>query len=104
MDLEAALIDALRPAGLRERVRFRLIGGLTTKQIRDRLDPTVCAQLAGDVTNPVLASRLTLDRIEEALKALKDKGTLKWSRVKVRASLRGKGARFIWIDAYQLVD
>ncbi|MFN7146357.1 MAG: hypothetical protein ACK4YP_21470 [Myxococcota bacterium] len=99
-DLEAAVLAALRPAGLRERVRLRVGGGYTALQVWERLAPEVRATLGGE-GDPV-AVRRGVERVQRRLAALAAEGVVRRERARVTVTLNTKGPRDILVDVFRL--
>jgi len=98
-----AVAEALRPTGVRDRVKIRLAGGLTVFQVMDRLSEAVLDDLHADQDIPILARRQAVVRIEHALYELTERKQAKRTRVDMAMDLPGKGIRGVRIDAYKLL-
>lgn len=96
--LARALIAALRPVGLAERVRVRLGGGLTALQLWERLPPSVAGALPGD--DPVRV-REGLARVQACLAELERDGRVERRRAKLTVTLNTKGPRDVLVDVYR---
>ncbi len=103
-ELNAAILTALAPRGLSERLRWRISGGLTVRQVFERLPDGVRGALISDVPNRTLAERDGVERVESALSSLVDSGAVERERVRLRVELEGKGKRLVYIDAYRAVS
>ncbi len=101
-ELLRAVLAVLRPAGLRQRLRRRISGGLTAFQILDRLPPQWQRRLAEGQELPVLARRQAVRAVEQALYELGQQGRVQRRRVDMAMELPGKGMRQVQIDAYRL--
>lgn len=86
--LEAALLEALRPRGWRERVRVRLGWGFTPLQVYERL------------TDP----RWGVAEVAEGLSRLAKGGRLRHARERMSVVLNTKGPRDIVVDTYRLLS
>lgn len=98
-DLDAAVLAALRPAGLRERIRLRVGGGYTALQVWERLAPEVRVVVGeGD---PV-AVRRGVERVQRRLLVLAAAGTVRRDRARMTVPLNTKGPRDILVDVFHL--
>jgi hypothetical protein len=100
--LEQALIEAMRPADLRERIKIRLAGGMTALQIYDRLPDALRAALEEGPENAVVARRQGIHVIEHGLYSLGQQSRVRRKNVTTAINLPGKGLRSINIDVYKL--
>lgn len=98
-DLDAAVLAALRPTRLRERIRLRVGGGYTALQVWERLAPEVRATL-GD-GDPV-AVRRGVERVQRRLLALVAVGTVRRDRARMTVALNTKGPRDILVDVFHI--
>ena len=101
MNLEQALLDALRPRSMRERVRLRLVGGWTAAQVMQRLTPDQQQHVFGNEKNEVVAVRQALDVVWDALIVLGRSGRVSRRSVAIRAK-DGRGARDVKMDVFVL--
>lgn len=105
-DVEAGVLSALRPAGLRERVRLTLGGGYTPLQVWERLDPALRAALAPPVeertveAHTVLARR-AVERVRRVLIGLAASGQARHRRVGMSVFLSTKGPRDVLVDVFR---
>jgi hypothetical protein len=93
--LAAAILDALRPRGARERVRFVVTGGLTAAQVHERLPEEIRAEIAGSSRQPV-------DRVWRALRELVATGQVRSRTNRWSMPLNTKGMRDMVVDTYRL--
>lgn len=98
-----AVAEAMRPTGLRDRVKIRLAGGLTVFQVMDRMPESLLDELREGQDIPVLARRLAVSRLEHALYELTEQSRAKRARVDMAMDLPGKGIRGVRIDVYKLL-
>ena len=99
-EIEDAVLRALRPAGLRERLRLRLGGGLTALQVWERLEPSARAVLVADET-PALAERRGVERVRAVLTRLEEDGRVRRARVRMTVPLNTKGPRDVVVDVFR---
>ena len=97
-----AILRALAPAGLSERLRIKLSHGYTAIQVMERLAPANREALAGGQAHPELARRQALDAVGAALRQLASDGRVIRARVRLRVDFRVKGARLIEVDVFRL--
>jgi len=102
-EIDAALLDALRPRDLRERVRVRLLGGFSAIQALDRLPDELRERLYALAGSPALARRQAVDLLAARLRALYADGRVARARASLATDVRVKGIRLIEVDLYQLV-
>lgn len=98
-----SVADAMRPTGLRDRVRIRLAGGLTVFQVMDRMPESVLDELREGQEVPVLARRQAVYAIEHALYELNQQSRVTRDRIDMAMDLPGKGIRSVQIDVYKLI-
>ena len=100
MELADEVFEALKPRGVRERLRLRATGGLTVSQVFDRLsDPTRDA-LTADIENPVVARQEALDQVVRAIFVHIDRGDVRRKRTRVKNAARA-GADAM-VDVYRI--
>jgi hypothetical protein len=92
--VDDALLDALRPRGLRERLRLRTVGGWTAAQVYTRLADDARATLAGE--------RWPVEVVHRALLALVEAGRVHRARVRWAMELNTKGMRGMVVDVFRL--
>lgn len=102
MELDAAVLDALRPRGARERLRGLVARGYTALQVYERLDPAVREALEAGVDDPVLAGRRGVDRVHRALVGLVAAGRVRKRRETYGMQVNTKGGRGMVVDVYAL--
>lgn len=101
--LADAVLSALKPRNVRERLRARWLGGWTVVQVMERLD-------AGDwaFDGPVdpsggeLADRRLAEAVRAELLALAAAGRVCRGATTMGATLRSKGERKIIVDVFRL--
>lgn len=102
MDLDAVLLDAIRPRNLRERLAAAVGRGLSPAQVLDRLpEDARAALLVGD--NLVAARREAIEKVAARLAALARDGVLAHATRKVYVDRRGPGVARIEVDTYRLL-
>jgi hypothetical protein len=97
--LAEAVLAALRPTGLRDRLRVRVTGGYTALQVWERLPGSVRDAL-GDPAD-VVAARRGVERVQRVLHGLVDAGRVERVRVKLNIALGSKGPRDVLVDAFR---
>lgn len=102
MDLDAALLDALRPRDARERLRQAVVRGYTALQVYERLPAEVQRALGEGPEDPTVAARQAVDRVFKALLALSKDGRVRRRRVTYGMFLNTKGTRGMIVDVYRL--
>lgn len=100
-ELQAAVLRALRPAGVRERVRVVLGGGYTVLQVWSRLGPAARAALGEGGEDDPVASRRGVERLQRALVRLAELGPVRRGRATMTVSLNTKGPRDVLIDVFR---
>lgn len=101
MDLEAALLDALRPRDTRERAAQLVLRGWTAMQVYERLPASLQAELAAGPENPTVGARQAVDRVFRALLALTQAGQVRRRRVAYGMILNTKGGRGMLVDVFR---
>lgn len=96
MDLREAVLAALEPRGVRERLRTRIAGGYTALQVYERLHPDARAALAGG------DARAGVEAVHRTLRALATDGRVAHGRSSFGAELKGKGYRSVLVDVYRV--
>lgn len=96
-DLDAAILAALEPSGILERVRLRLGGGYTAVQVFERID----AVTALDSHDPVEV-RAVVARVQRRLVALSDAGRVRRTRSRLTVPINTKGPRDVVVDVFRL--
>ena len=99
--LVEAIKDVLSPSGLRERLRMRLSGGYTAKQILHRLSPHLREALVPAETHPSQAQSAALGTLEITLKDMCQSGLLRRKTVNIQEQ-DGRGVRRLQLDVYRL--
>lgn len=85
-ELAPAVLDALRPRGLRDRLRMLLSGGCTAAQVRGRLREPGSA---------------TATQVHAALTALVADGRVHRSTARMSVHLNTKGPRDVIVDVFR---
>ncbi len=98
-ELDAAVVAALSPMGLGERLRVRLSGGYTALQVWERLDPAARGGIGEE--DPV-AVRRGVERVQRRLVALAEAGRVIRGRSRMTVSLNTKGPRDVLVDVFRL--
>lgn len=86
-ELRDAVLDALRPQGLVERLRHAAVGGYAPVQVLDRLPEATREALQAGHDNPVLARRAAVEAVTFALDDLIVEGVVARRRVRLKSSL-----------------
>ena len=88
MELADEVFEALKPRGVRERLKLRATGGLTVSQVFDRLSPDTQQNLTARIENPVVARREALDQVVRAIFVHIDRGEVRRKRTRVKNAAR----------------
>jgi hypothetical protein len=99
--LQDAVLAALRPSGLRDRLHAAVTGGYTALQVFERLPAPVRAEIEAGPTEPVLAARQGVDRVARALVGLVAAGHVHRKRVAYGMQVNTKGGRGMVVDVYR---
>jgi hypothetical protein len=99
--LDAAILDALRPRGARERVRKLVSGGYTAAQVCERLPDGIREDLAQGAEGAPGARR-AIDGVHQALIRLVGAGRVARRRATYRVFINTKGDRAMIVDLYSL--
>lgn len=99
--LHPALLRALEPQGLRERVQLLRHGGFTAPQVLERLPAEIGRALSDPSEHPTVAARHAADRVAEALLALATEGKVRRSKVELHKFVPGQGMRRFTVDAWR---
>jgi len=100
--LHQAIVEALRPSGIRERLKRRFSGGLTAIQVLERLPLEMQFALQEGPENLTVAKRQAIHAVTHALYALSQQGRVRRDTVKLDMKLPGKGLRGVKVDVYRL--
>jgi hypothetical protein len=100
-DVEAAVLAALRPSGVRERVRLAMGGGYTALQVWERVGPAARAALAPVGEDPTVAARHAVERVQRVLMTLAASGRVRHRRVGMSVVLNTKGPRDVLVDVFR---
>lgn len=102
MMLADAVLTALRPRSVGERVRVRLTGGWTALQVRERLPPeAVASWLAAQPGGPEVANRRLIEAVRDALVGLVAAGRAHRRTSRLAVELRSKGSRDVVVDLFR---
>ena len=101
-ELVAAVQDALRPRGLRERARLKWLGGFTAPQLLARLPDELHDRLLIGEENLTLAERKAVHAVTHALDVLVQQGMARRERATLNKEIRGQGLRGFKVDVYRL--
>ena len=103
-----AIRDAVRPHGLTERVKLRIAGGWTARQVFERLSPTAqtalldtCDRTLNRVDGGQEVQRAAVDRVYRALLGLHETGELTRTKVQYTMTLNTKGPRDMLVDVFR---
>ncbi|GEM_PF-5317372 len=86
-ELEAAVLQALAPQGLRDRAFRALYPGLSARQVLGRLPEPLQASLLGVHDSDMIARRMALDRVSRALYAHVDRGQVTRDRRRLKSAM-----------------
>ena len=100
--LDRALLEALRPRSLRERLSLGVVGGWSAIQALDRLPVELRAWLEDGAAHPGLGRRQAVDTVALRLRALADEGRVRRARAGLATDVRVKGVRLIEVDVFRL--
>lgn len=95
------MLGALRPSGLRERLRLKLSGGYTPLQVWERLDAPTRLALAPADGDPTVAARQAVERVQRLLMTLAATGRVRHERVGMTITLNTKGPRDVLVDVFR---
>jgi len=112
MASEAAFQDAIRaalaPSGVVERVKLRVAGGWTARQVFERMDPAArstllasCAREDGADDQGQEVQRAAVDKVYRALLALGAAGGAERKQVQYTMTLNTKGPRDMLVDVFR---
>lgn len=112
MAADAALVDAIRsalaPRGVVERVKLRVAGGWTARQVFERLDAPArgallarCAREGGADDQGQELQRAAVDAVYRALLALGAAGEAHRTQVQYTMTLNTKGPRDMLVDVFR---
>ena len=85
--LEEAVLVALRPAGLRDRLFRTLYPGLSPRQVLGRLPSAMAEELLAGDPREMVARREALDRISRALYTHVDAGRVSRTRRRLKTAM-----------------
>ena len=88
MELADQVFEALKPRGVKERLKIRATGGLTVSQVFDRLPSGTRNALTEHIENPVVARREALDQVVRAIFVHIDRGDVRRKRTRVKNAAR----------------
>lgn len=88
MELADEVFEALKPRGVRERLKLRATGGLTVSQVFDRLPEPTRDTLTSHIENPVVARREALEQVVRAIFVHIDRGDVRRKRTRVKNAAR----------------
>lgn len=104
----AAIRLAVRPHGLVERIKLRIAGGWTARQVFERLSPPARSALLAACDRPGPAvdggqevQRAAVDRVYRALLGLNGSGELHRKKVQYSMTLNTKGPRDMLVDVFR---
>ncbi|MDP2309279.1 MAG: hypothetical protein Q8P18_24870 [Pseudomonadota bacterium] len=96
------MLAALRPSGLRERLRLAIGGGYTALQVWERLEPAVRAALVDPRgEDATVTGRRAVERVQRVLMALAATGRVRHARVGMSITLNTKGPRDVLVDVFR---
>ncbi len=93
MTLEQAILKALQPQGLGERIRLAIAGGLSARQVFHRLPVPLKKELLAGDENPTIRQREALSQVVQGLFLQIDSGRVERRRTRIRTSM---------VDVYRL--
>jgi hypothetical protein len=98
-DVDDALLRALSPRTVGERLRLWIGGGWTVVQVLERLDDETRRALGeGD---DVVASRLAVGRLRDYLLGLVNRGLVRRKTSRYGIELKSKGQRAVVVDLFR---
>ena len=101
MELRQLLLDVIRPASLRDRLRLRLSGGYTAVQVFHRLPPpTQRALLEGGISDSAAAHQ-AISTLQETMDAMVREGILRRQTSELQTQ-DGRGPRAVMVDVYRM--
>ena len=100
--LHEAIVEALRPIGLRQRLKRRFSGGMTAVQVLEGLPLEMQYALQEGPENLTVAKRQAIHAVTHSLFALSQRGQVKRETVRLDMKLPGKGLRGVKVDVYKL--
>ena len=103
MSLREALLDALKPHSLRERLRLRITKGRTSIQLLERLPLELQYALQEGPDNLTVAKRQAIHAVNHGLYSLIQEGLVVRQDVDLHMNLPGKGMRGIRVDVFRLL-
>ncbi len=101
MDLQAALLDAIRPGSLRDRLRLRLSGGYTAVQVFHRLPDEVQHTLLSGAVSDSAAAHQAITTLQHTMDALVRQGILRRQTSELQTD-DGRGPRAVMVDVYRI--
>ena len=93
MTLEQAILEALIPRGMGERIRRGIAGGLSARQVFHRLPTELQEELLQTDGTPTQRQREALSKVAKSLFALIDTGRVNRRRTRIGTSM---------VDVYRL--
>ena len=106
-ELSLAILRVLEPTGLRQRVAYRVSGGLSAREVLDLLPGGLVAQLTGESAahdpENVLGQRRAVDAVQKALITLVQENKLVRSQRSAWVELKSKGHRSVIVDVFRRV-
>ncbi len=93
INLEQAILDALHPQGLGERIRLSVTGGLSARQVFHRLPLPLQEELLAGDGNPTTRQREALSKVVKGLFVQIDAHRVYRRRTRIRTSM---------VDVYRL--
>lgn len=105
-ELESAIMAVLSPMSLKDRVKFRLSGGLSAREVLDRLPSGLREGLVGEAAlhdpENVLGQRRAVDGVQRALIGLVQQERLVRSQRSAWVELKSKGHRSVVVDVFRV--
>ncbi len=86
-ELQTAVLQALRPHGLRDRAFRRLYPSLSARQVLGRLPRSLQEELLGVSDSEMIGRREALDRVSRALYAGVDRGQITRERRRLKSAM-----------------
>jgi hypothetical protein len=104
--LPDAVLDALKPDSFKERLKLRISGGRTAKEVLERLEPALRESLIGPIVGEdverVVGTRKAIDQIQKTLIELSQQDKLLRSQRSAWVELKSKGHRSVVVDVFRL--
>jgi len=101
MELQQILLDAIRPASLRDRIRLRLSGGYTAVQIFHRLPQPAQRELLQGGISDSAAAHQAISTLQHTMDGMVREGILRRKTSELQTQ-DGRGPRSVMVDVYRM--